>query len=349
MPLIPSEELLSFTTRVFAACGAPHEQAAIIADHLVTANLLGFDSHGVVRIPMYLGWVREGTLQPGAPMEIKHDRGTTAILDCGWNFGQVGGLRATELAIEKSQKHGIAVVATNRCGHSGRLGTYTQLVAERGHIGLAFCNSWKGGHFVPPWGGTKGRLATNPLSYAVPCDGQDPIIADFSTAETAEGVLRIYRNQGKPLPPGWILDADGKPSQDPMDFYGPPQGAILPFGGEKGYRGFALGLLVEVMAGVLTGNNRLAKQDGNGLCLIVINVSSFQSASDFGDLMTSTQEYIKSSPPRNGCEVLLPGEPDRRIQEKRRREGIPIDENSWHSILDAAAQVGVVETPVASR
>jgi uncharacterized oxidoreductase len=166
-------------------------------------------------------------------------------------------------------------------------------------------------------------------------------VADFSVAETAEGVVRVYRNEGKTLPSGWILDADGNPSQDPNDFYGPPR---LPFGGEKGYRGFALGLLVEVMAGLLAGNNRLANQDGNGLCFVVMKVSAFhKSATDFVNLVTETSDYVKS---RNECEVLLPGEPEQRIRAKRLREGIPVDNNTWNSILAAAEQQVLCSTAV---
>lgn len=344
MKLVRAPELQKFAADVFKACGAPNDQASIIAEHLVNANLLGFDSHGVVRIPMYLGWVRDGVLQPGGPITIKRESPSTAVLDCGWNFGQVGALRATELAIAKARTANVAVIATQRCGHAGRMGTYTEMAAEQGFVALSFCNSWKGGHFVPPWGGTQGRLATNPISYAAPCDG-NTIVGDFSTAEAAEGVLRIYRNQGKRLPAGWILDAQGNPSQDPNDFYGPPRGAILPFGGEKGYRGFALGLLVEIMAGVLSGNNRIAQQDGNGFCLLVINVASFQEMTDFNSLISDTRNYIKSSPAQSGAEVLMPGEPDKRKRETRLQEGIPIDENTWSSILEAAQTVGVGWTP----
>lgn len=340
MPLLSASQLQSFTTQTFSAAGCPASEAQIVAEHLVAANLLGFDSHGVIRIPLYLQWVREGVLKPGAPISTARESETTAIVDCGWNFGQIGALRAIGIAIEKASNSHIAAVATNRCGHSGRLGTYTEMAAERGFVALAFCNSWRGGHFVPPWGGSHGRMATNPMSYAVPCNGTT-IVSDFSTAETAEGVIRIYKNQGKPLPGGWIVDADGNATVDPNAFYGPPRGAILPFGGDKGYRGFALGLLVEILAGVLAGGNRLADQDGNGLCFLVINPSAFQSANDFNALMRDTHDYIKSSPPRDGCEVLLPGEPDRRVREKRLCEGIPVDENTWTAILTAADTVGV--------
>jgi hydroxycarboxylate dehydrogenase B len=340
--LLKADPLRKVTAKVFQACGAPAEEAMVVADHLVTANLMGLDSHGVMRIPQYLDDVRRGVICPGSPIKLVKETETTAIVECGWNFGQVGGVAAMKVATSKAQQFQTAIVVARFCNHAGRLGAYTQMAAEKGFMAVAFCNSPRHGHFVLPWGGRKARLATNPISFAVPSNSGDPILADFSTAESSEGKIRLYRNQGNPLPNGWIVDAEGHASTDPSDFYGPPEGAILPFGGVKGYRGFALSLLVEILGGLLGGSRITVDQPGNGLAFLVINISAFQDPQGFVSLIHELQDYMKSSPPAEGFdEVILPGELDFKTKKIRLRDGIPIDEDTWQQISSSANLVGV--------
>jgi uncharacterized oxidoreductase len=348
--VIDFQKLQQFTEEVFLACGAPRAEAAIVAEHLVTANLMGYDTHGVIRIPQYLDHVRQGVIKPGAPINIQQETATTAIVECGWNFGQVGGRRAMELAVQKAKKQHVATVVVRHANHAGRLGTYTQQAAEQGMLAIAVCNSPIHGHFVLPWGGTEGRLATNPISFAFPGNPQGPILADFSTAESSEGAIRLHLNLGKQVPTGWIVDSDGTPTSDPAAFYGPPPGAILPFGGSKGYRGFALSILVEVLGGILGGSSTLMKQPGNGLGFIVVDISAFLAPEQFNTLVHEMRDYIKSSPTAPGHdEVFLPGEPDYRNMERRRRDGITIDSNTWEQILKAAKGVGVESPKLSDR
>ena len=344
MPTLGAAALRAYSTRIFQACNAPAEEAATVSDHLVTANLMGFDSHGVIRIPEYVGFVRQGMIQPGAPTTVVRETATTATVDCGWNFGQVGALRAMEIAVQKARRQHVSTVATIRCCHAGRIGTYTQMAAEQGFVAIALANSLHAGRWVLPWGGREGKLATNPISFAVPCPGSEPILSDFSTAETAEGKIRLYRNRGDQVPAGWIVDAEGNPSRDPNDFYGPPRGAILPFGGDRGYRGYALSLLVDVLGGVLAASTSLADRDGNGICFIVVDVEAFQSRERFGELVEDMKGFIKSSPPAEGFrEVALPGELDFRLMRQRLADGIPLDDRTWKAIGEAAREVGAAE------
>jgi LDH2 family malate/lactate/ureidoglycolate dehydrogenase len=340
--VLKAEPLRAVTTKVFQASGAPADEAMIVADHLVTANLMGLDSHGIIRIPQYLEDVQKGIIRPGAPIRVSQETETTAVVECGWNFGQVGAVRTMEVAITKAARFQTASVVARQCNHVGRLGAYTQMAAQKGFLALGVCNSPQHGHFVLPWGGRKGRLATNPISFAVPGVSGDPILADFSTAETSEGKIRLYRNRGAQLPSGWIVDASGRQSTDPDDFYGPPQGAILPFGGATGYKGFALSLLVEILGGLLGGSRTSLDQPGNGLGLVVINISAFQKTHEFASLIRDLHDYMKSSPPAEGFdEVILPGELDFKTREARLREGIPTDEKTWEQIHSAATSVGV--------
>lgn len=342
MPILQSKVLRSYTQEIFEACGAPSEEAGIVADHLIEANLMGVDSHGVIRITQYVEDVRARSIIPGAPITAKQETETTTVVDGGWNFGLVVAWRAMEIAIEKARKHHTACVITRRCGHAGRLGAYTQLAALNGFIAFAVCNSPRHGHFVLPWGGREGRLATNPISYGIPTGTRQPLVSDFSTAAAPEGKIRLCRDEGRPTPEGWIVDAQGIPTTDPAEFYGPPMGAIRPFGRESGYRGYALSLLVELMGSTLVGQNITVDRPGNDLAFAVVDVSAFLPTGEFHGLVKRVVQYMKSSPPAEGFEeVLLPGEPEYRMREKRRRAGIPVADGIWSRVLECAESLGV--------
>jgi uncharacterized oxidoreductase len=342
MPIYSEKALRQFARQIFEACGSPLLNASVVADHLVDSNLLGIDSHGLIRIPQYADDIRKGEIRPAGAVVVVRETETTAAVDCGWNFGQVGAMRAMEMAAAKAREHHTACVVAQRCGHAGRLGAYTEFAARQGFIALGFCNSPRHGHFVVPWGGREPRLATNPISFAFPAGAGNPIVADFSTASAPEGKLRVYRDRQKTLPGGWIVDADGKPSTDPADFYGPPMGAILPFGRESGYRGFALSLLVEVLGGTLGGLNIKVDQPGNGVGFMVINASAFMPLDYFYQLIEELRDYIKSSKPAEGFgEVLMPGEPESRTARDRKQNGIPLDDVTWQAILNCAHEHGV--------
>jgi uncharacterized oxidoreductase len=332
---------------IFVACGTPSDEASIIAEQLVISNLMGLDSHGVVRIPQYVDWINRGTIRPGAPISVVDERGGVSVVDCGFNFGQVGALRAIEVAIEKAREFKIACVLTRRCNHAGRLGYFTQMAAEAGMFALATCNSPRQAHNVVPFGGMEGRLATNPISYAVP--GPDnPIVSDMSTSTAAEGKIRLYRNRGLKLPEGWIIDGSGKASVDPDDLYDTPNGWILPLGGAGGYKGFALGILVEILSGTLAGDLITEyKRDGNnGVCFIVIDISAFMPVDQFRRLIGEMVSYMKATPPAPGFkEVMLPGEIDFRIFKDRQAKGIPIEPVTWRQIQESASAVQVQLEP----
>jgi LDH2 family malate/lactate/ureidoglycolate dehydrogenase len=327
---------------LFRAAGAPADEAALTADHLVTSSLMGCDSHGIMRVPEYLAQVVEGTIVPGAPVVVERRSGATARVDCGRNFGPVGATRAMEVAIAIAGESGVACVTTHRCNHVARLGAYAQQAAECGLIAIATCNSPIGGHFVLPWGGKEGRLATNPIAYAVPTGG-DPILADFATSVAPEGKVRWYRNSGLPLPPGWIQDADGRPSTDPDAFYGPPRGGLVPLGGPVGYKGFALGLLVEILGSALAGiGSADASIVGNGVCCIAIDPTRFVPFDRFRSLMDDLSAYVRSSPPAEGAgEVLMPGAREFRTRRARLEEGIAVDDATWDALRGHAARLGL--------
>jgi uncharacterized oxidoreductase len=327
---------------LFTAAGVTADPTRAIVGSLVTSSLMGHDSHGVIRIPEYLGFVADGSIIPDAPITVERTGPTTAVVDCGCGFGAVGAERTICEAIEIARQQGTACVITRRCHHVGRLGAWVQVAADAGMLALATCNSPIHGHHVLPWGGRAGRLATNPIAYAVPTGGL-PVVADFSTSVAPEGKIRFYRNLGKSVPDGWIVDGNGKPTNDPAAFYGPPRGGILPLGAAAGHKGFALGFLVEILGSALAG---ISAQDpdrfGNGVCFIVVDPSSFCPLDRFRRLMDEIVAYIKSSPPAPGFdEVLVPGELEFRTLARRQNEGIPLDAATIDAMADHGARLGV--------
>jgi uncharacterized oxidoreductase len=339
MPTFPADTLHSFAARLLEAAGAPAEEAAIVAGALVRANLAGHDSHGVIRLEQYCRLMREGLIVPGAPTEVVSETAGSAVIDGHWGFGQVVAERATEIAIAKAKVCGVGVVGVRHSNHLGRLGDYPAMAAERGMIGIATVNNHGGGAWVAPWGGREGRLSTNPIAIAT-LGPERPIVLDITTSVVAEGKIRVKRNRGEPMPPGWAINAEGEPTTDPMDLYTQPRGAILPFGGESGHKGFGLSLMVDILAGALSGagcSRPNAPRMGNALFLLVIDVAQMTPLSAFHEEVRGLIEYVKSSALAPGfTEILMPGEPEARMEAQRRRDGILVDDETWRQIADIA-------------
>ncbi len=334
--------LRQFQVNLFGAHGASLEEASVVADELIESSLLGFDSHGVMRSVQYANELRNGTIKPGAPIHIIKETAIAATVDCGWNFGAVAAMRMVEIVCEKVNLGGIACVVSQNCQHVGRLGAWVTKIAARNMFGLAVVTNTRRGHQVVPWGGKEARLGTNPIAYAAPTDGL-PIVMDMATCMIPEGKIRVLMHAGKSVPPSHILDAVGNATTDPRVFYGPPRGTILPFGGSYGHKGFGLGLLVEILGGALAGDaSSEIQQHQNGLCLIAIDPDVFCGRERFIELMHDLGDYVTSAQPADGFdEVLMPGAPDFRLREKRLQEGIPLPDETWRQMREAAAQVGL--------
>lgn len=338
MPIFTTDQLRRISARIFAAAGFPEEAAARVAASLAESDLLGFESHGVIRIIPYLGYVRDGRLNPRAELEVLKDTPGTALLDAHRGVGQVAAERGMRMAMAKAGQNGIGMVGIAHCAHIGRLGEYSMLAAQEGLIGIIACNT--GPICVAPFGGTGRVLATNPISCAVPAGRRKPFWMDFATSACAEGKLKVARAKGKPVPDGWILDKDGKPTNNALDFY--DGGVILPWGGHKGY---ALCLLLDILGGALTGHGCTSLPEykgGNGVIAIAIDIEAFMPRAQFEDTVDRLFDSVKSGPVAPGfAEILIPGEIEFRAREAREREGIPIPETVWQDILKEARQLGV--------
>src|SRR6476620_6869184 len=218
MRALQPAKLVALVTATMQRAGSSADEAATIARRLVDANCVGHDSHGVIRVGNYREWVREGWLKPNQPPSIVFESDAIAIVAGNRGFGQVIGEFATRLGIAKAARTGIAMIGLRNCGHLGRVGDWAEMAAVAGQVSLHFLNT-SGAQRVAPFGGSDRRLSTNPITVGVPIAGRDPVILDITTSTVAEGKLMVAMNKGEQVPPGWIVDRDGRPTTDPRDFY----------------------------------------------------------------------------------------------------------------------------------
>ncbi|MDE0088021.1 MAG: Ldh family oxidoreductase, partial [Candidatus Poribacteria bacterium] len=298
MPNLTAEELTNICLNVFQKLNIPASEAKIVTRSMVDANRVGHDSHGVIHLPKYVQELEAGLIQPGAPTETLHESASIAVLNGNWGFGPVIATCAVELAIQKAKQTDISSVAVSRCNEVGRLGGYACLAADAEMIGLLMVNDHGGGTCVAPHGGIEGRLSTNPIACAVPIEGQDPIVLDMSTSVVASGKIRVKRHRNEVLPEGWLINAEGESTTEAEDFYGVPPAAILPFGGIASHKGFGLSVIVDILAGALTGAGSSRSEDarvGNGLFVLVMNVASFREFPGFSAEIERFIAYLKSA------------------------------------------------------
>ncbi|MCP4174702.1 MAG: malate/lactate/ureidoglycolate dehydrogenase [Fuerstiella sp.] len=330
---------------IFAANGSEQSEAELIGDHLVEANLAGHDSHGVIRTPIYIQWLRNGDVVANRQLKIIHEMDSLALVDGQQGYGQSIGMQIVELGLKKCQRHGAAVVAVRNSGHLGRIGHWAELAADAGCVSLHFVNTSGKGMFVVPAGGVEPRLSVNPVTIGVPVEGRPHIILDIAAAAAAEGKLKVARNAGNLVPDNWILDANGQPTSDPNAFYGPPMGAILPIAGHKGY---GLSFMVELLAGALTGNG--CSQKGKtrleqGMLSIFVDPSQLPVQNFFGPDAARYIDFVKSCKPATaGNPVLVPGEVEVERRQERTDNGIELDNKTWQQIVASAQECGVSQS-----
>jgi uncharacterized oxidoreductase len=340
---IDHERLRKLVSSIFTAAGCKPPEHERIAHYLVESNLVGHDSHGVIRVPIYIQWLRAGKVLANQELRVVFENDVIAVADGQYGFGQSMAEKAIALGLTKVRRQGVAVVALRNPGHVGRVGDWAEMTAREGILSLHYVNTSGMGILVAPYGGIERRLSANPVAAGIPLKGQNPIIWDISTSTIAEGKIKVALNKGIPVPDNCIIDSQGRPTNDPKVFYGPPPGAILPFGGHKGY---GLGLIAEVLAGALTGNgcSSPARADRltNGMLSILLDPAAFQAEDAFAEEVGRFIEYVKSSAKTsaNG-EILMPGEIEERNRTRRKRDGIELDETTWGQIQATARDLGV--------
>jgi len=356
MVTIKVENLIDFVADVFGHTESSPEEARRIATYLTTANLTGHDSHGVIRVPVYVRWKKTGAVVPNQTPEIVVDTPSLAVVDGKFGYGQTVTQVAVKLGIEKCKKAGLAAVALRNAGHIGRVGDWAEMAAAEGLVSVHFVNA-AGSLLVAPFGGVEKRLSTAPYCVGIPRQGQDPIVLDFATSVVAEGKCLVASRGGKKLPKGALIDADGSLSDDPHVLYGSytpdgPRdhtkgtGAIRAFGEHKGS---GLAFICELLGGALTGTGATApdRRFANGMLAFYVDPKVIDTANFFDGDIARYVDFIRATKPGAGVEeVLIPGDTERRTRAERTRNGVPLPDDTWAAIVNTAREVGVSEVAI---
>jgi hydroxycarboxylate dehydrogenase B len=345
MPVLSAPLLEDFAQRLLQAGGMTAEESHVVAKSLVGSNLRGYDSHGVMRIPYYVQSLADGEFASKALLEIEENGPSRIVANGNWGVGQVQAMALLEKLSEKVASAGLAIGTMHSAGHIGRLGEYCEWAAERGWVSMFMVNSHGGVVRVAPPGGTAPRLSTNPLAMGVP-NGNEPLILDFSTSATAEGKVRVKKIAGEACPPGWLLDNAGQPTTDPNTLYGNPPGSIRPMGGDQAYKGFGLGLMIEIFTGALSGGVCARPvpfpKKGNCVFAMLISPESFGGQQHFVNEVHQLAEYIRSCPTVPGVnQITLPGDPERRLYAQGITNGITLEAENFKALLELAKKLNV--------
>jgi uncharacterized oxidoreductase len=345
MPTLTAASLTTFTQALFEAARVPADEARRVALSLVDANLCGHDSHGVIRVMQYVKSLEDGLLQSGAPFTVVKEAPSVLVADGNWGLGQVQAHRLLERLVPKARHTGLAGGTLRQCGHIGRLGEYAEEAAKHQLAFLATVNGHGYARPVAPPGGTEARIGTNPLCIGAPTR-TDPVVLDIGTSVCAEGKVRVIYNKGGRVPEGWLLDAAGKPTTDPGVLYHEPRGTILPLGGPQAYKGFGIGLLLDMFAGGLSGapcsGPGRPLRAANAVFFLVIDIDLFAGAEHFLREVNDLAAAVRNCPRAEGVsEVMVPGDPERKEKGRRLAAGITLDDGTWGQLTALAQRLGV--------
>ena len=342
----------AFARSVLSANGVPDEHAATVAHCLVHADLRGVDTHGLCRLPIYLDRLRSGLINPRPNLEPKRVTPVAATLDGENGFGFVIGLRAMQEAIAMARDYGIGVVSVKRSTHFGMAASYALPAVEAGMMAMVFSNASPA---MPPWGGKSMLLGTNPFCMAAPAGKHRPIILDMSPAVAARGKIRRAERRGETIPLGYALDAQGKPTTDPKAALA--GGVVLPIGEHKGS---GISMFMDIFGGVISGANfggdvgdqykAFDRPQDVGHFFLAMRPNLFVSEDEYRARIDSLIERVRATPRADGYgEILLPGEPEDRIETERRVRGIPYAASEVAALQDEAKKAGVQPLTVSDR
>ena len=328
MVVVRADRLAEYCARVLQGLGVPPDQGEVVAGSRVEADLRGVESHGVHLMALYADRLRGGHLRPRTEVTVLRDEGSSALLDGGQGLGQISGVAAVDLAVEKACAHGVGAVAVRNSSHLGALGWYTMRGAEAGCVTLAVQN---GPPFVPPFGGVTGIFSTNPMSYAVPAGEEPMLVLDMATTAVAGNRVLLAQKRGDAeIPTGWANDDRGRPTTDPA------KASVRHLQWFGGYKGYGIAMLIEVLAGVLTGASfgLVDREPGEltgfdrvtrGYLFVALDPSHFGPMDAFRADVDRLVRDIHASEPAEGVEgVLVPGELEHRRRAERLEHGIPL-------------------------
>jgi hydroxycarboxylate dehydrogenase B len=352
--LVPAGKLEELIAAIFTAAGCTDQESGLIARELVGANLAGHDSHGVVRVPLYVDWLRQGYVRAGQSAEVVTDGGAFVLLDGHRGFGQTIATQAVALGVERAQANGTCVVAMRNSGHIGRVGAYAETALAAGLVSIHFVNVAKS-PLVAPFGATERRFSTAPFAVGLPLPDR-PLVLDFATSLVAEGKVQVASYGGRPVPEDALIGPDGRMSADPRVLYGDfgPTDLRTPGGGEGAIRAFGehkgsgLALMCEMLAGAFTGGGCAGPIDGprrgitNGMLSIYLSPAHFGTQAEFERIAREYLDWVLAARPIDeAAPVLAPGDPEAANRESRLAEGVPLSAGTWKALLHTAANLGI--------
>ncbi len=342
MKITPEQEL-SLIIDILTHLDVPSEEASIIAEVTLDADLKGFTSHGIGRFPQYIKGLEVGTIKPQTEITVEKESAATARVNGNHGFGHVVTYRSMEMAIQKAKEAGIGMVGIHNSNHFGVAGYYSDMAIMEDLIGIVIANTEPA---VAPIGGKEPILGTNPLAIGIPSDSHY-VSVDMATSASARGKLLEAKRRGESIPPNVALDADGKPTTDPVEAL---KGSILPFGAHKGY---ALSFMIEIMAGPLvnasygksvTGTANPEVTCTKGDLITAIDPSKFVDMDHFKKDVDEFIAEIKATP-----NVMIPGDFEVRNVKQHQEEGIPLDETLLNQLREIAANLDVDVTDILGK
>ena len=342
MPHITGAALRDFVAALYAAAGLPSEDASLVAETLVRADMWGHSSHGVMRAPWYIDRVKAGTMKPVTDPEVVVDAGAISVIDGRDGVGQVITKRAMQNAIDRAKRHGVGIVSVRDSNHHGALGWFTRMAASQGCIGILTTN---GSPAMAPWGGRAKRLGNNPWSITAPAGRNAPMMLDIANTVVARGKIFLARQKGIPIPDNWAIDAQGRRTTDAVAALG---GVILPMAEHKGY---AITVMMDVLSGVLSGSGIMGEVNGPyqaekrsrcGHMVMALNIEAFGPLDRFQARMEEMIAGIKDTPLAEGFdEVFYPGEIEARNEARHELDGLVLPEQTRDDLSKVAREYGV--------
>lgn len=345
----PILELQRFTGALFAAAGVPAADAEVMGQLLVRTQARGVETHGVQWAPRYCRALQAGKINPAPRVRVESRPGAALLVDGDGGLGHVASTRAMELCIELAGEYGVGMAAVRNSRHNGAASLYALQAMEAGMLGLSLTG---GGVRVAPAGGTEALLGTNPIAFAAPTLEEPPFVMDMATSVVAGARVTAHAQKGLPLPPGWALGPEGRPTTDAE---AAERGVLLPLGSTLdggSYKGFALGLLVETLCGVLTGMAtgperargiaEGASGTGLGHFFAAIRIDRFQPPDEFRRHLNRTLRLLRESRAAEGVErIYTPGELEWRREQACAAEGVPLDAATVEALNAAAGDFAV--------
>lgn len=331
--------------------GWSEAEARETAHHLVLANLSGHDSHGVGMLPLYFQSLLDGNLRPQSQARPRLALAPFLIVDADVALGQPAARNAVEQACEMARTGGVAILNLLDAHHIGRIGHYAEIAAEAGLVSMFWVNVAGRPPIVAPFAAKEARFGTNPHAIGIPVPGNDPIILDFATSRMAHGKARVALNKGEPVPEGYIIDGEGRPTTEPRHVFqhgihgNERLGALLPFGDHKGA---GLSLIAELLSAGLMGAARIDQKPAkswiiNSLFAVLIDPARLEPDAGLRkERIESYLAFVRAAKPQDEAHpVLTPGDKERAMRAARGRDGIPLDDETWSQIAAAARRYGI--------